>query len=219
MNKGEVVLEFVVHYSWELFIAAEVLSLGSLILFGIFRYFLNKPKLGVLFILLFLFLLTAEALLGVYVYEQTGEISTFLIVITIFVIYACTFGIVDFLRLDRWMRSKIGKMRGVELLTEKDYAIMRRNKDPKYIAKKYRISSLIHLVIFLVVQTIFWSLGTDSWQEMKSYLTDLSWLEQGEAKNSPYPNETIFSIGMIWSIVFVADFIYSWSYTIFPSKG
>lgn len=206
-------------YSWEIFVATELLSLSSLILFGLFRYFFSKPKLSLMFILLFLLLLTAEALLGIYVYQQTGEVSTFLIIITVFVIYACTFGIFDFLRLDRWMRSKLGKLRGVELLTEKDYAIMRRNKDPKYIAKKYRVMSLIHLILFVTVQTIFWSMGTDSISEMKMYLTDLSWIEKENVEDSPYPNETMFTIGMIWGIAFIADFIYSWSYTLFPSKG
>jgi hypothetical protein len=208
-----------VTYSWEIFVATELLSLSSLILFGLFRYFFSKPKLSLMFILLFLLLLTAEALLGIYVYQQTGEVSTFLIIIAVFVIYACTFGIFDFLRLDRWMRSKLGKLRGVELLTEKDYAIMRRNNDPKYIAKKYRVMSLIHLILFVTVQTIFWSMGTDSISEMKMYLTDLSWIEKDNVEDSPYPNETMFTIGMIWGIAFVADFIYSWSYTIFPSKG
>lgn len=212
-------MDFLVTYSWEIFVATELLSLSSLILFGLFRYFFSKPKLSLMFILLFLLLLTAEALLGIYVYQQTGEVSTFLIIITVFVIYACTFGIFDFLRLDRWMRSKIGKLRGVELLTEKDYAIMRRNNDPKYIAKKYRVTSLIHLILFVTVQTIFWSMGTDGVSEMKMYLTDLSWIEKGNVEDSPYPNETIFTIGMIWGIAFVADFIYSWSYTLFPSKG
>ncbi|MBA2875995.1 hypothetical protein [Thermaerobacillus caldiproteolyticus] len=69
------------------------------------------------------------------------------------------------------MRNKIGQLRGVELLTEKDYEKMRQNCDPKYIAKKYRISSLIHLVLFVVGQAIFWSMGTDSIAEMKHYLT------------------------------------------------
>nr|WP_077702373.1 hypothetical protein [Virgibacillus dokdonensis] len=211
-------MSFFVTYSWEIFIVAEVLSLISLLLFGLFRYFFNKTKTSALFICLFFILLVAEALLGMYVYQHTGEISNFLIVITIFVIYACTFGIFDFIRLDRWMRNKIGNWRGVELLTDKDYTIMDRNKNPKYIAKKYRISSMIHIVVFILGQTIFWSLGTDSWQELKAYLTDLSWVEQGDFTQSPYTNKTFLSIGMLWGIVFVVDLIYSWSYTLFPSK-
>lgn len=207
-----------IDYQWELFIIAEVLSVVSLVLFCIVRYFFNKRSLSVVFIVAFLVLLVVEAILGLYVYVHTGEVSTFTIIITIFVIYACTFGVFDFIRLDRWMRMKIGKMRGAELLSSKDYEIIKRNSNPTYVAKKYRISSLIHLVVFAISQTIFWSLGTDSIAEMKGYLMDLSWIEEGASENSPYPNDTIFYIGVIWGIVFIVDFIYSWSYTLFPSK-
>lgn len=207
-----------IEYQWELFIVAEVLSVISLVLFCIVRYFFNKRTLSIVFIIAFLVLLVIEALLGLYVYAQTGEVSTFTIIITIFVIYACTFGVFDFIRLDRWMRKRIGKLRGVELLTNKDYEVLKRNSNPIYIAKKYRISSLIHLAVFAIGQTIFWSLGTESMAEVKAYLTDFSWIEKGVSANSPYPNDTLFFIGVIWGIVFIVDFIYSWSYTLFPSK-
>lgn len=211
-------MDIILAFSWELFIVAEVLSFTSILLFSIFRYFFSKPKFSFSFIFLFLILLVLEVLLGLYVYRETGEVSSFLIIITVFVIYACTFGIFDFIRFDRWMRKKIGRLRGVELLSEKDYEIMKQNSNPKYIAKKYRISSLIHLVLFVIGQTIFWSMGTDSIAEMKAYLMDFSWLDEGTANESPYPNDTILAVGVIWGIVFILDFIYSWSYTLFPSK-
>ncbi|WP_010651971.1 hypothetical protein [Oceanobacillus massiliensis] len=211
-------MDFILIYHWEIFIAIEVLSFICLLLFGMFRYFFGKHQFSLIFIFSFLLLLLIEALLGLYVYRQTGEISTFLIIITVFLVYACTFGVVDFRRLDIWMRDKIGKLRGVDLLTEKDYRIMERNRNPNYLAKKYRISSLIHLVIFVIGQSIFWSMGTDSLHEVKDYITDLSWVEEGTAEDSPYPNDIIYGIGVIWGIAFIVDFIYSWSYTLFPSK-
>ena len=211
-------MAFLLSYQWQIFIALEILSIISLLLFGLFRYFFGRSRLSFFFIIGFIVLLALEALLGYWVYQVTGEISTFLIIITIFVLYACTFGIYDFLKLDRWMRRKIGEWRGVELLTEKDYRILERSKDPKHIAKKYRLSAMIHLIIFVVVQAIFWLYGTDSLSEALGYLIDLSWIELGTYEHSPYPNETIYIIGMIWSIVFAIDFIYSWSYTIFPAK-
>ncbi|MGE7543617.1 hypothetical protein [Sporosarcina sp. FSL K6-3508] len=211
-------MDVILDYNWELFISLEVLSLGSLIFFGIFRYFFKKPQFSLMFIFLFLFLLIIEGLLGLYVYRQTGEISTFQIVIIIFIIYAFTFGITDFIKLDRWMRKKVGKLRGVELLTDKDYEIIERNSNPKYIAKKYRVSSYIHLVLFITVQAILWVIGTESLAEIKMYLSDFSWLGNENAKESPYPNDAAFAIGVIWGIVFIADFIYSWSYTLFPKK-
>lgn len=208
----------ILEFQWEIFIFIEVASIVSLLLFGIVRYFMNKKKLSLLFIGAFLVLLGLEALLAVVLYRETGEISAFQIVITIFVIYACTFGIADFKKLDRWMRKKIGGWRGEELLTEKDYQIIERNKDPKYLARKYRWTSTAHLVVFVIVQFVFWKLGTANMGELVSYAKDLSWIEAGTYENSPYPNETIYSIGMIWGLIFIIDFIWSWSYTVFPSK-
>ncbi|MBM0066481.1 hypothetical protein [Alkalicoccobacillus gibsonii] len=211
-------MDLLLEYNWELFIAAEVMSVLALLLFGISRYWFIQGRTSYLFIGLFLLLLVLEALLGLYVYQQTGEISTFLIIITLFVLYACTFGIFDFIRLDRWMRSKIGKLRGVELLTDKDYRMIERTKDPKYKAKKYRLSSTIHLIVFFAGQYLLWSWGTSDLDEMISYASDLSWIEDGDFRNSPYQNDAMFAVGTIWGIVFVADFLYSWSYTLFPSS-
>lgn len=190
-------MDIILEYNWELFIAAELLSLGSLLLFGVFRYFFNKSRLSFSFIFLFLFLWLIEGVLGLYIYRQNGEISTFQIVITVFIIYAFTFGIIDFIRLDRWIRKNIGKLLGVNLLRERDYRIMERNKDPKFLAKKYRITSLIHLGVFVVGQAIFLSMGTDSITKAIYYLTDFSWLEEGVAENSPYPNDITYGIGII----------------------
>lgn len=211
-------MEFILQNYWEVFITLEVLSIVSLLLFGVVRYLLGKKKTSLFFIVSFLVLLILEALLSFVIYKKTGEFSTFQIVIVVFVLYACTFGIGDFKRLDRWMRFKIGKWKGVELLTEKDYDVMERNQDPKYIAKKYRLTSTIHLLIFVIVQAIFWNLGTSNVTEMVSFLKDFSWLESGDYIDSPYSNETLYSIGIIWAIVFFADFVWSWSYTIFPSQ-
>ncbi|GEL76718.1 hypothetical protein [Tenuibacillus multivorans] len=209
-------MDTIINFQWEIFIVIEIISLISLLLFGVTRYYFDQKKLSRIFILVFLLLLALEAVLAVLIYQSTGEISTFQIVLIIFVLYAVTFGIYDFFKLDRWMRRKIGNWRGMELLTEKDYRVIERNKDPKHVAKVYRNSATIHLIVFVLVQSVFWMIGTDSVEEMFGYLT--SWFETGKYEDSPYPNDTLYSIGMLWMIVFVVDFIYSWSYTIFPSK-
>ncbi|MBS3680937.1 hypothetical protein KGF86_11975 [Ornithinibacillus massiliensis] len=211
-------MDFILRYQWEIFILAEVLSLIFILLFGVTRYVANKRKLSLGFLLLFIVLLFLEAALALFVYKETGEISTFQIVITIFVIYACTFGISDFKKIDRWMRLKIGSWRGTELLTEKDKYVMQKQKDPKYIAKKYRISSIIHLIVFIIVQLIFLNYSLDNWSQVLPYLQDLSWIGTEIIGETPYANETLYGISMVWGLVFIIDFIYSWSYTIFPSK-
>src|SRR5690625_2173231 len=129
-------MNFLIEYQWEVFITIEILSLISLLLFGTIRYFFDKRKLSVGFIFLFFALLFVEGILAFIIYRMKGEFSTFQMVIIIFLIYACTFGINDFKKLDRWMREKVSKWQGTKLLTEKAYEIIAKNKDPKHVAKK-----------------------------------------------------------------------------------
>lgn len=211
-------MNFLIDQQWGLFIAIEVLSIVFLIAFGILRYGLDKRKTSSFMLWLFIVGIILEALLAFIIYTETKKVSTFHVVIGIFIVYACTFGIQDFRKLDRWMRQKIGVWRNVDLLTEKDHLILQKQKDPEYIARKYRQSSLIHLLVFLIAQSIFIMNGVDSLAELKSYLTDFTWVEEGNYKNSPYGSDLTFGIGVIWTIVFVVDILYSWSYTIFPAK-
>lgn len=211
-------LQWLIDMQWTVFVTLEVLSFISLIIFGLLRYGFNRKKMSLLAIYSFLLLLIVEALIGILIYQATGEISSFQVIVGIFVIYACTFGIFDFIKLDRWMRKAVGKWRNVELLTEKDYAVMKRQKDPHYLAKKYRLTATVHLFIFIIGQSILWYYGTSSLEEMLMYAKDFSWIESGTAENSPYANDLSYSIGVIWGIVFIVDFIYSLSYTFFPSK-
>src|SRR5699024_259762 len=149
----------------------------------------------------FLGLLLVEALLGLYVYQRTGEISTFLIVIMVFLVYACTFGIFDFIKLDRWMRDKIGNFRGVYLLSEKERWIIKRHSDQKYVGNKYRPSSILHFVIFVIAQSIFLSMGSDSFAEAKEYLLDISWVETVHGDISP-DQQVLFHVkGIFWGMV------------------
>ncbi|KYG34118.1 hypothetical protein [Alkalihalobacillus trypoxylicola] len=208
---------FLLPYQIEIFITLEILSLICLLIFGLVRYYFDKRQLSNIFIILFISITAIEAVFAWYLYSQTGEISTLQIVISIFVLYAITFGVQDFKKLDRWMRKKIGNWRGINLLTEKDLQMIEKQKDPKYVAHKYRISSSIHLILFVIAQTLFISLGTESLGEAISYLKDLSWIGAGTYTQSPYPNETIYSIALLWGVIFIIDILYSWSYTLFPS--
>lgn len=210
---------FFLNYQVEIFITMEVLSVICLLLFGLLRYYFNFRKISLLFIFLFIGITGLEALLAWWLFQKTGEISTLQIIISIFVLYAVTFGIGDFKKFDRWMRQRIGKWKGIDLLTDKDRHLVNMQKDPSYVARRYRRSSYIHIVLFLTAQVIFISMGTDSFTEAISYLKDLSWFERDSYAQSPYPNETIYSIAKLWMIIFVIDTIYSWSYTIFPKKS
>lgn len=209
----------IIEYQWQLFIFLESLSWVMLLVFGVVRYWFQKRRSSGIFLGLFVSLLALEGLLALVVYNETGEISQFHIVIIIFLLYACTFGIIDFLKLDRWMRLKIGGWRKIDMLSDKDKRIIAKQENPKHIARKYRTSSLIHTVIFLVVQTVFWLHGTGSVQAMIPYLTDWSWAGTEDIGLTPYKNEGLYHASMIWAIVFAVDFIWSWSYTLFPSQS
>lgn len=212
-------MDLILTYQWEILIVSEVLSWVFLLLFGVARYFFDKRRLGFTFIVLFIALIAFEAIIGWLIYQETGKISNSQIIITVFVLYAVTFGVADFKKLDRWMRKQIGNWRNVELLTEKDIKIIKTEKNPKYIARKYRLSSIIHFLIFVAVQVVFWLHGSGSTQVILSYAKDLSWIGTSNIAETPYANETIYRISMVWGIVFIIDFIYSWSYTLFPSNS
>lgn len=210
-------MSFIETYQWEIFITLEVFSWVSLVLFGLLRYLFDQQKRSMIFIVLFVAFIGMEAIFGWLMYLETGEMSTIQLVITVFVLYAVTFGISDFKKLDRWMRKHIGKWREIDLLTDQDKFIMRRNEDPTYIAKKYRRSSMIHAIVFVGVQIGFWMYSLSSFDEALPYVKDLSWIGTDDYTITPYANDTLYGISLIWGIVFIADFLYSWSYTLFPS--
>lgn len=212
-------MNFLVEYQWEIFIAIEIVSLLTIILFGVVRYLFSRKKLSLSFLLLFILLLVLEGLLALVIYRETGEISTFQIIIIVFIVYACTLGINDFKKLDRWMRQKIGQWRGVNLLTDKDHLIMKRQKDSKHIAKVNRIHAMIHLLIFVIVQVVFWSYGLESINQAFDYIKDLSWIGTENFLDTPYPSDMTYRVSMIWGLVFIIDFVYSWSYTFLPERN
>src|SRR5690625_5988499 len=102
-----------------------------MLLFGLLRYVFDNRQMIIAFIVSFIVLIALEGLVGLLIYQDTGVISNFQIIVLIFVAYAATFGISDFKKLDRWMRKHIGKWHGVELLTDKDISIMKQQKNTK----------------------------------------------------------------------------------------
>lgn len=210
----------IVTYQWELFIAAEILSLLFLILCLLFRYGFKRQSISVLFLLLFLLCMAFEAAIAGLVYRHTGEISSFQIIIFIFLIYACTYGISDFKKLDRFMKKKIGQWRGENLLTPTDIQRMEQEKDPRFIARRDRRNWYIHVLLFAGVHYFFWLFFGTHDKPFIEYLTDLSWLEASKEvpDNGPFAEPAIYPISFIWCIVFVADTLSCWYNTFFPDK-
>jgi len=211
-------MSFIIDYQWGLFISLEVLSLLFLMVFLVIRYAFTKQRLSVLFLLLFLFCMVLEAALAWLIYRETGEFSTFQIVIVLFLVYACTFGIGDFKKLDRFIKQKVGNWRGINLLTEEDVRQMERAKDPQVVARKNRIWWYTHAAVFVMAQTIFWHVYGDHSRDLMYYLSDLSWYGDEDATRSPYTEDIILQITQLWTLILTIDTIVSWSYTVFPEK-
>lgn len=207
-----------INYQWEIFIALELLSFFFLMAFIVLRYVTIKQKLSNGFLVLFLLCMVIEVLLAFQVYRSTGEFSTFQIVVGIFLIYACTFGISDFKKLDRYIKGKIEKWRGISLLTEEDLIKIEQAKDPKVIARENRLWWYFHALIFIIAHYFFWQYYGNHANGLSSYLTDLSWWEEGVIENGPFQHDVIAQISRIWTLIFGLDTIISWSYTLFPAK-
>lgn len=153
-----------------------------------------------------------EGILAIFVYRETGEISTFQIVVLVFIVYACTFGISDFKKLDLLMKRKVGEWRKVNLLTEADIKKIELHKDPKYQAKYG------HTFVFIIAHCMFWIYYGNHENGLMYYLTDFTWWGDVEVDNGPFQHEMIGQVSRLWMLVFAVDTIISWSYTFFPSN-
>jgi len=211
-------MELLLEHQWNIFIGLEVASLIFLLAFLVIRYAFTKQRVSGIFLGLFILCIVLEAVLAWFIYQETGEIDTFQIVIAIFIVYAFTFGIGDFKRLDRFIKKHVGRWRGIDLLTEEDIRKMEVAKDPKVVARKNRRWWYTHALIFVVVHVVFWIKYGNHAHDLIYYLEDFSWFGEEDFTNAPFRKESINQVSRLWMIIFAVDTIVSWSYTIFPDK-
>lgn len=211
-------MNFLQNYQWEIFIFLEVASWLFLVVFLLMRYAFDKISLSRVFLALFLLFILFEGLLAYLIYQRTGEIDSFQVIVLIFIIYACSFGVSDFKKLDRYIKVKVGKWRKVDLLTEKDKRIMAALKDPRVIARKNRLWFYGHTTVFAIANLIFWQLYGNEAQTFLAYMQDWSWFEEAGIASAPYKNEMVMNVVKLWLIIYVVDAIIAWSYTFFPKK-
>jgi|SRR5690625_19060 len=211
-------METLLLHQWEIFIALEVMATISLLLFLVFRYAFTRRRVSFMFLGLFFALLLLEVILAIGLYKATGEISTFTFVIGIFILYAATFGISDFRKLDRFIKKWVGKWKGVDLLTEIDKERMERAKDPKVISRNSLLWWLGHLAVFLILQTYFWLAYGKQDEGLMYFLTDWSWFRAETPGKGPFTSDMVSSISQLWILIFAIDTIVSWSYILFPGK-
>src|SRR5699024_820749 len=162
----------------------------------------TKQKMSTWFMILFILCMVLEVVLAVLIYQQTGEISTFQIVIAIFILYACTFGISDFRKLDSWIKKKIGEGLEINLLTDEDIRKMELEKDPKVIARKNRRWWYAHAAVFIIGHYLFWLFDGNQNHDLMFYLEDLSWWEERDHVNGPFQSEAISAISKIRKVIF-----------------
>lgn len=147
-------MNFILYYEWTIFVLIELASFFTLSLFGVTRYYFGKRRLSLIFIFTFLVLTIAEAGLGLLVYQATGKFTVYQFILIVFVLYACTIGIYDFIKLDRWLRDKVSDWRGVDLLSEDErhWIRMKAQQNEK---RFYLYKSLLHISLFLFVQLVW----------------------------------------------------------------
>lgn len=211
-------MAFLLEHHWTIFIILEVSSMLFLIIFALIRYAFTNIRFSVVFLILFFVALMLEAILAYVIYRETGEITTFQIIIAIFLIYAVTFGISDFKRLDRYIKQKVGKWRGVDLLTDKEKEIIARLKDPKVIARRARMAFYIHTIIFIIGVAIFWIIAGNKDYSFTYFLMNLDWYNDVMTRPQPFNNDMIVNVVRLWILIYIIDSIVNWSYTIFLDK-
>ena len=211
-------MQFLLDNYWMIFITLEISSLLFLFLFVIVRYLFTNFQISYTFLVLFILAIILEAILAFIVYKQTGEFTTFQIVIVIFIVYAATFGISDFKRMDRYVKDKIGKWRGIDLLTENERQIMAHLKDPKVIARKARIWFYTHTLVFVIAIFFFWKYAGNEQYPFYYFIKNLDWYSNELVEPRPFNNELLVNVVQIWSIIYIIDTVVNWSYTLFPSK-
>lgn len=194
-------------------------SLVFLLAFLFVRYAIKNTPLSRSFLIAFIGMIVLEGILALGVYQQTGEIDTFQIVILIFIVYAFTFGISDFKRLDRWIKQKVGNWQGVDLLTVKDKQIMKQQKDPIYRARKYRREWAIHTVIFFIAHIFFFVFFGNEHLSFKEIMSDWTWLDDFDPvdvpDNGPYRIGPLYLVSFVWVIAYAGDTINALYYTLF----
>lgn len=188
-------ISFLLEHKIAVLIASEVIFFVFAGLALLLRYWfrLNKASLAALIIVILNEL--AVLLLGVMDYIQLGTISLFQILIIIFIIYALLFGRSDFKKFDRWIQKKVAQMKGEPL---PDFG--EEETKPLYgkeHAKEERKNFYKHLLIFAVAHGAFAILST--------------FIEFGE-------HHVFADISNVWVKILIIDFIWSFSYTIWPKK-
>lgn len=203
-------MDILVNYQWYWFLLLEIISTIGALTFIVIRYKIKNRTLSQLALALFIVPLLLEAGLALLIYQQTKEITTFHIVIMVFLLYACTFGVADFKKIDRMVRIWLGKRAGEDLLTATEHAQLAREKSPQYIRTKSLRNLVIHSVIFVAAVIYMWiTFGNTDFTLSLRWVTDSDHIQ-------PLTNEVANTVLRVWLIAYSIDSILNLSYILTP---
>lgn len=203
-------MDILVNYQWYWFLLLEIISTIGALAFIVIRYKIKNRTLSQLALALFIVPLLLEAGLALLIYQQTKEITTFHIVIMVFLLYACTFGVADFKKIDRMVRIWLGKRAGEDLLTPAEHAQLAREKSPQYIRRKSLRNLVIHSIIFTLAVIYMWiTFGN------QDFSLNLHWITNSD-HIQPLTNEVANTVLRVWLIAYSIDSILNLSYILTP---
>lgn len=203
-------MDILVNYQWYWFLLLEIISTIGALAFIVIRYKIKNRTLSQLALALFIVPLLLEAGLALLIYQQTKEITTFHIVIMVFLLYACTFGVADFKKIDRMVRIWLGKRAGEDLLTPAEHAQLACEKSPQYIRRKSLRNLVIHSIIFTLAVIYMWiTFGN------QDFSLNLHWITNSD-HIQPLTNEVANTVLRVWLIAYSIDSILNLSYILTP---
>lgn len=188
-------VSFLLEHKLTILIATEIMFwiLASLAL--LLRYWFRMKKASFAVFIILIISQLAVLCIGILDYMIGGTLSQFHIVIIILLLYGLIFGKSDFQNLDRWIQRKVAQMKG-EPIPDFSEAPQKHLYGKEH-AKAERKRFYKHLLIFVIAHICFAIIG---------------------AVVNPNLAKPIADISNIWFKILIIDFLWSFSYTIFPKK-
>lgn len=204
-------VELFLNNRWSFLILAETVFWITVMTALTLRYWFNKPKAAVV---VFLFTLVNEIwilFLGILDIKDTGELSTFQIIIVIIILYSLILGKYDLRKLDRFLFRSVARLKGTKIIEETKnnelFGISKAKEEIKQFCLHCLLFLLAHVVFLLVLFFMSKETRTDS------LMNQIAWL-YSQFQN----NKVLIQVSKVWSVILLIDGIRSISYLIFPKK-
>lgn len=210
-------VDLLMQHKWFFLVGAEVFFWVLAGSFLVLRYWLGLRRAGAAVLGLMLLNELLVAVLGLLDYRRTGEFAGYQIVVLAFIVYALTFGKEDFRRLDRRIERIVVAWKGQAPPAPPSASHPARPAlSGAEHSRKERRGWYGHLAIFVVGQTVFLAMG-ESWPAM--ILTgELPPSALWTGKWSGAETSALTLASRVWCVVIIVDFVWSFSYTLFPRR-